>query len=505
MEKYDVLVIGSGCGGSPAAGNLADAGAKVCVLERGTWWGKASGKLPFPNGYLEWLRSFRGLGISLPFFRKYIPLNLNSGLFEFYFVNGYTIIIPCGVGGGSLIIGGFVDRPPADIYDHYPAEITPADMEAHFKAVAGVIEPSVAPESTWYQETIDSACERIPGITSIPQKTSMWYGKGPGYRESRINDFGIKQGSCEYRADCLTGCNVGAKNSMDVTYLQSVLSNNGVVRDLCEVDLIRKSDKGYTVEYRDLRNNSRGVMSAPKVILSAGALNTARILFHSRSRPDGLPRISDSLGRKWGFNGDRIGMRLTRNNMLGHDYGTCLFRYMEVESQEREFEYHFFACRSTVLSWPPFPLKRITGRVMAFLSLSREEPIGTIRPAGEVVDIDYPSQECHRRAAMDQKLVAMEADAVVKTISERQREAKVRRINRTRKWKGIGSVHPTGGAAMAETKEGGVVDHKGEVFGYPGLFVCDASIFPVASCCGPHFFIMAHSDRISKLIIDSEK
>lgn len=504
MESYDVVVIGSGCGGSPAAGNLASAGAKVCVLERGTWWGSAQDKLPFPNGYLKWMRSFRGLGISLPFFKKYIPLNRRAGLFEFYFVDGYTIIIPCGVGGGSLIIGGFVDRPPADIYDSYPAEITPGEMEPHFQAVADVVQPRVAPRSTWYQETIDKACQRIPRMKAIPQLTSMWYGDGPESGETRTNSYGRPQHNCRYKADCLTGCNVGAKNSMDVTYLQSVLAGDGVIRDLSEVDIIRKSEGGYTVEYEDLRANVRRSVSAPRVILSAGALNTARILFKSRNASDRLPLLSDRLGSRWGFNGDRIGIRLTRHNMLGHGYGTCLFRYMEVESDERDYEYHFFACRSSILAWPRFPLNRFTDRVMAFLSLSREEPIGAISPAGDVVDIHYPSQECHRKAAIDQKTVAMESDAVVRPLSDSARKRKIRRIMRTRRWKGIGSVHPTGGAAMADSEEGGVIDHKGEVFNYPGLFVCDASIFPIAHCCGPHFFIMAHSDRISRLIIDSE-
>ena len=505
MESYDVVVIGSGCGGSPAAGNLAGAGAKVCVLERGTWWGGAQGKLPFPEGYLQLLRSLRGLGISLPFFKRYIPLNMKSGLFELYFVDGYTIIIPCGVGGGSLVIGGFVDKPPADIYDQYPAEITPREMGPHFQAVADVVQPRVAPRSTWYQETIDTACERTPGIRAIPQQTSMWYGDGPEYQETRTNEYGRLQHSCQYRADCLTGCNVGAKNSMDVNYLQSVVANGGVVKDLCEVELIRNANGGYTVEYQDLRDNAPRSVSAPKVIVSAGALNTARILFKSKSTQDGLPLLSDALGRKWGFNGDRIGLRFTRHNHLGHGYGTCLFRYMEVESNRREFEYHFFACRSSVLAWPPFPLRWFSNRIMAFLSLSREEPIGIISPAGDVIDIDYPSQECHRKAAIDQKMVAMEVDALVQPLSEGRRAKKVERIGKTGKWRGIGSVHPTGGAAMADTAKEGVIDHKGEVFNYPGLFVCDASMFPIAPCCGPHFFIMAHSDRMSRLIIDSEK
>jgi cholesterol oxidase len=62
-------------------------------------------------------------------------------------------------------------------------------------------------------------------------------------------------------------------------------------------------------------------------------------------------------------------------------------------------------------------------------------------------------------------------------------------------------VHQCGGAAMAEDISRGVVDHRGEVFNYPGLYVSDASIFPAAPCCGPHYTILAQSDRISRQII----
>lgn len=503
MDKFDLIVIGSGCGGSPVAGNLADAGANVCVLERGTWWGPAQGKLPFPNGYIQWAKTFRGLGLSFPMFKKYINLNRKGGLFELYVVNGYSIIIPSGVGGGSLVIGGFIDKPPRDIYDHYPAEITLEEMAPYFDSVASVVEPAVAPKTTHYQDTIDAACENIPHITSVPQNTSMWYDDGPDYDRTRVNAFGVTQHNCQYKADCLTGCNVGAKNSMDITYLQLVLKNGGEIRDLSEVDSIAREGDGYVVRYRDLRDGSARTLKAPKVVVSAGALNTCKILFNSKA--DGLPALSDRLGMQWGFNGDRIGFRMTPNNRIGHSYGPCLFRYMEVESDKYEFDYHFFACRTSVLAWPFPPFDSITQRMMAFLSLSREEPIGRITPAGDVVDIYYPSQECHRQATIDQKLVTMEANAVGRPMSDEERARKTAKIKKIRKWKGIGSVHPTGGVAMADSPASGVIDHKGEVFNYPGLYVSDASIFPIAPCCGPHFFIMAHADRISKLMIESEK
>lgn len=505
MENHDVIIIGSGCGASPAAANLASAGARVCVLERGTWWGPLQGKRAYPEGMLQFLKHIRGVGLSLPFIKKYIPLNRKAGLLEFYLVmNGYIVIIPCGVGGGSLVIGGFVDKPPRDIYRHYPDEITPDGMEPHFESVAKVIQPTIAPESTPYQQAIDTACEHIEGIDSIPQPTSMWYGSGPGTDEERINDFGCRQKNCAYQANCLTGCNRSSKNSMDITYLQEVLKN-GEIRELSEVTGIRKTERGYTVDYTDLTTNTQRSLTAPKVIVSAGALNTMKILFASQRNSDGLPLLSTKLGHRWGFNGDRVGMKLAKHTDLNHTYGPALFRYHELKSDAYDFDFHQFACRISLLAWAPPPLRSYTKRIMPFLSLSREEPIGRISPAGDVVKIEYAAQDGHRRADRYQRLIAMESDALAKPLSEKERRKRMEKIEARKATKGIGSVHPTGGAAMANTIEEGVVDHRGEVFNYPGLFICDASIFPIGSCCGPHFFILAHSDRISKLIIERER
>ena len=506
MNAFDVVVIGSGCGGAPAAGNLAESGARVCVLERGTWWGELQGKEPYPHGYWGLASHLRGIGVSLPVFKKYLPLNLKAGLLEVYFVNGYTILIPCGVGGGSLVIGGFIDKPPRDIYDHYPPEITAEEMEPYFERVAEVVQPTYAPKKTWYMNAIETACDRIDGIRAVPQLTSMWYGESPDQDEERINAFGCRQKNCRYQADCLTGCNRSAKNSMDITYLQLVPKNGGQIRELSEVTGIRKTKGGYAVDYRNLKTGTHETVSAPKVIVSAGALNTMKILFASRAnKASGLPRISERLGYRWGFNGDRIGIKLAWHSTLEHGHNPCLFRYHELAHDRHDFDFHQFACASSFMTWGPAPLRHVTGRVMPFLALSREEPVGRIWPAGEVVDIYYPSQDSHRRADISQRLIAMEVNAVNRPISEDKRQRRRERIERIRAWKGPGAVHQTGGAAMAEDIRHGVVDHTGEVFNYPGLFVSDASIFPIAPCCGPHFLIMAHGLRISTLLCEREK
>ena len=502
-NAFDVLVIGSGCGASPVAGNLADAGARVCVLERGKWWGPVNGKDRYPHGLWELMKSTRGLGVSLPLLRRYLTCNRTGGLFEYYLVmNGYIIIIPCGVGGGSLVIGGFIDKPPADYFDHFPAEITYKEMEKHYDNVARIVQPVAASVATPYATAVEKACDKIPGITAHPQLTSIWYGDSPEKNETRINSFGQSQKNCNYQSHCLTGCNRGAKNSMDITYLQRVLQNNGEIRELSEVKIIRKVSSGYEVDYYDIQNRKMRTIAAPKVVLGAGALNTMKILFASRSAKNGgLDRIGGRLGKQWGFNGDRVGIKRLRYASVDHSYGPCLFRYHELASDNHEFDFHQFACRSSVLTWLPWPFSSFGKKIIPFLSLSREKAIGTIEPSGNVIKITYPHQDGHRRADIAQRKIAYEMDCLVKDPGTKKHAINIERIDAIKMKRGIGSVHPTGGAAMAETIDKGVVDHSGEVFQYPGLFISDASILPAGTCCGPCFTIMALADRISWHII----
>ncbi len=502
VQGWDVVFVGTGCGAGPAAHVLAESGARVCMLERGPWRGPQEGRRPFAKNLLDLARDVRGVGIRLPGIKRYFRLN-KLGLLDLHVVDGYTIVAASGVGGGSLVIGGFVDEPPSDIYDHYPPEITREEMRKHFDAVAEVVEPCVAPKTTLYQERIDAACSVIPGLRAVPQRTSMWYGDGPDTDQVRVNRFGIEQRNCNYRADCLSGCNRGAKNSMDVTFLQTVLKGGGEIRVLAEAKGIRKTAGGYTVDYRDLADGAMRSVSAPRVVLSAGSLGTLKILFASRAnRTDGLPLLSDRLGFRFGFNGDRAAFH-PAGFQLGHEYGPCLFRYQEIASGEHDFDFHMFACRYGPLGRRP--LRWLTGGVIAYLALSREEPLGRIWPAGETFDIYYPSQDSHRRAAAAEKRISMEMKALAQPLSEEERRRKLERIERTRAFKNLVSVHPTGGAAMASSPDRGVVDHRGEVFNYPGLYLSDASIWPIASCCGPHFFIMAHSDRIARMMVSEER
>ena len=295
---------------------------------------------------------------------------------------------------------------------------------------------------------------------------------------------------------------------MDTNYLQVALKNDTVIKDLCEVFNIRKDKNGYKAEFIDLRNGQKSTVSAPKMIIAAGGLNTLKLLFKARkNKVDGLPLLSERVGYKWSTNGDRAGFYWTWHKNLDHNYGTCLFKMQEIASEKYEWDYHMFACRMGILGKPEWsPLSMVFNHLMPFLALTREEPIGRLYEDSKArLKMYYPAQQGHLKAMIMERRIAMEVDALGRGIDPKEKERKMARWSKFRPFIGITTVHPSGGAAIAEDIKDGVVDYKGEVFNYPGLFISDSSILPVATFCGPHFTIAALSDYISRGIIAREK
>jgi cholesterol oxidase len=66
--------------------------------------------------------------------------------------------------------------------------------------------------------------------------------------------------------------------------------------------------------------------------------------------------------------------------------------------------------------------------------------------------------------------------------------------------KNLITPHPLGGCNMGTTLENGVVSHRGEVFGYPNLFVADGAIIPEALGLNPSKTIAALAERIAELM-----
>src|SRR5882757_3975864 len=113
-DTYDAVIVGSGFGGGITACRLAEAGKRVCVLERGKRWAPAD----FPTSPTQ-----------APEMLWHESLN-PGGLFDVRLMRDVSVITAAGVGGGSLVYANVQLRAPADVFDRdWPGAIDRAALD----------------------------------------------------------------------------------------------------------------------------------------------------------------------------------------------------------------------------------------------------------------------------------------------------------------------------------------------------------------------------------------
>jgi cholesterol oxidase len=154
-----------------------------------------------------------------------------------------------------------------------------------------------------------------------------------------VNPAGVAQPACTRCGDCCGGCNVGAKNTVALTYLPDAARHGAEIFTHAKVRHIARAPEGdWRVHFERLDGSgaaSTGAVTADMVVLAAGTLGSTEILL--RSRELGLA-LSDRLGKSFSANGDIIafgyGARLPVNAIgVGHpskveglDVGACVSR-----------------------------------------------------------------------------------------------------------------------------------------------------------------------------------
>ena len=122
------------------------------------------------------------------------------------------------------------------------------------------------------------------------------------------NAQGVTQALCTHCGDCVTGCRVGAKNTLDVNYLPAARAAGAEIYSRVEVDFLERLADGrwliHTIARPDGQPAVRGQVIAGSVVLAAGALGSTQILL--RSHANGLA-LSPALGRRFSSNGDLLG------------------------------------------------------------------------------------------------------------------------------------------------------------------------------------------------------
>jgi cholesterol oxidase len=284
----DVVVVGSGFGGSVAALRLSEKGYRVTVLEKGKRW--RPGDFPKTNWNLR-------KGFWLPWLGCH-------GTWAMHLLREVLILHGVGVGGGSLVYCNTLFSPPETVWDDPQwrgLEDWRAVMPKHYRTARTMLGAAQNPRMGPADEALRrAAAKRGREHTHRPTDVSIFFGEPDiEVADPYFGGDGPSRTGCTFCGACMTGCRVGAKNTLDKNYLYLAERAGARIVPETQVRLIEPlAGGGYRVHWR--RSTSplfaaKGALTARKVVLAAGVLGTVRLLMECRERGT-LPHLSDQLG-----------------------------------------------------------------------------------------------------------------------------------------------------------------------------------------------------------------
>jgi len=521
-SAYDVVVVGSGFGGSITACRLAQAGRSVCVLERGQRWDKAD----FPRSPGQ---------VSKAFWRE----NESLGFLEYKTFKRIDVIQGCGVGGGSLHYFNVHLRTPPSIFTsgRWPKEVTRAVLDPYYATAENMLgsEPLKPPENAslpfrtqafWDAAT---AAGRKPELVPI----GVYTGK------DRLNPHsGIPQTACNYQGNCLLGCNLHAKNTLDITYLAVAQSAGAEVWPLHRVEKVEPdSTRGYRVHFRqidlhDPRKSEPSVVAARQVLLAAGTLGTTELLLRCRDVHRTLPQLGSTLGSWFSGNGDfllaatldanrhidpGIGPSITvaadfstkNNTIFIEDLGfpdsimwllegaiPTSNHIMNLLKAAVSYVLATIGADSGRISFEADRLFRggVTTRMLPYLGMGTDAANGQLRLKHGEIDVKWSHAKSRQMfTEIEQALTELSSRLGGKYETSLLWRWPLRKLL---------TAHPLGGCPMGDDSSASVVRHQGEVWAYPNLFVVDGSAIPTALSVNPSLTISALAERAAHWMIE---
>ncbi|WP_250038101.1 GMC oxidoreductase [Paractinoplanes maris] len=278
MADYDVVIVGSGFGGSVSALRLAEKGYRVGVLEAGRRFTRDT--LPKTS----WdLRNF-----------LWAPRLGLRGIQRITLLKDLVVLSAAGVGGGSLVYANTLYQPPPTFFaDRHWAGITDwaAELAPFYDQASRMLGVTEQPTMTPSDVVIRQVAEEM-GVGDTFRRTpvGVFFGEaGKRVPDPFFGGAGPDRTGCTECGNCMIGCKIGAKNSLDVNYLHLAERAGVVVHPSTEVTALRPAGDGW------LLTTSRGDFTARDVILAAGALGTQRLL-HAMRDTGVLPALSAQLG-----------------------------------------------------------------------------------------------------------------------------------------------------------------------------------------------------------------
>ena len=536
MPDYEAVIVGSGFGGSIMAYELAKAGMKVCVLERGRAYPPGS----FPRSPREMSRNV------------WDPSERLYGMFDLWSFRKSEAVVASGLGGGSLIFANVLIRKPPEWFkrdlpdgtqEDWP--LSYADLEPHYDNVERMLGGQAFPRDELPANATAKARAFAEAATNAGLKpynplltvTFANHGEPPDIgrpiRETTANLHDAPRSTCRLCGECDIGCNYGSKNSLDFNYLSAAKQSGADIKTMSEVRSfcpVSHDDPslGYKVQYvqhdpADKTPSSQlplTEITCQRLVLAAGTLGTNYLLLRNHHY---FPRISHQLGSGYSTNGDLIAFVMrckedtagtTEGRILDPSRGPVITTSAQIAFPSgkggliQDAGYPEFVSwlveASNVSGFIPRMFRFVVNRLIGWWT---QEPRSEIdaeisRLVGPAVfsstslpllgmGCDTADGRLRLRKArlgggafLDVDWVSRHSAECFDTLTAQCQTLATKMGGTlvtnplTRFLNRVITVHPLGGCPMGNDVDSGVVGRNGEVFNYPNLFIADGSIMP---------------------------
>jgi cholesterol oxidase len=524
---YDVLVIGSGFGGSVSALRLTEKGYRVGVLEAGRRFGDGD----YPR--TSWnLRTF-----------LWAPKLGCQGIQRIHMLRNVIILAGAGVGGGSLVYANTLYRPRSDAFYHdrqwshitdWRAELAPYYDQA--ERMLGVVQnPTMTPSDEVMKKV---AAEMGVGDTFGLARVGVFFGrdgrKEPGveFDDPFFGGAGPRRRGCLEVGECMTGCRHNAKNTLIKNYLYLAEKAGAIVHPQTTAIGVRPLSRGgYAVDtvctgaWRTGRTAHS--FTAEHVVFAAGTWGTQQLL-HRMKAAGLLPEISARLGVLTRTNSEALGGALTKlRSRKEHDFtrGVAITssihpdEHTHVEPVRYGKGSNVMGLLSTVMTdgggqvprWAKW-LAQVARHPGQFASLyfginhwSERVVIGlTMQALDNSITVHSKRTRLGRIKLTSEQGHGVPSPTWIPAANEAMRRAASGidgfPLNSTGEIVDIPmTAHFIGGCAIGDSPQTGVVDPYHRVYGHPGLHVVDGSAISANLGVNPALTITAQAERAMAL------
>ena len=394
-----------------------------------------------------------------------------SGLFEIFSAGDVNVVCASAMGGGSHVYGGLHARPLSSSYwNSVSSHLCARDLELHYAAMLKLFRSKSAPRRTG-MPVLD-----VKGLLSeVDSEMQPAWGYGP---QSDCLDPWFQ--NTDFDCEGPFGSPGGQKMTLDRLLIGPALEHaNLKVRALCEVLSVERIAQGFTIRCRDLKTGAENILSASRVVVAAGAINTVKLL--AVSVEQGLLPFLPALGTRFSANADVMAFLPTGTaSNAQQNQGPYQRLY-----QPEDSALHFVVLQTGIFGLGLLPLPKVIkqwlARQICIAAIGEDSANGSVKLENGRVGVEYD----YRR------------NPIVTAIQQVFRQLAARNRSRLFMPKKITTVHPLGGAVIADDPARGVINYLGEVHQVPGLYIADASAFPAALGAPPSLSIAAWASHVA--------